>query len=239
MINWIKNLSFIGLILYGSVAFGLQSKPAKDNETLLFKISANDFNKIFITNDHITSVKGKNDSYELKQFDGKFDQGIVYIKPTYYYQRQAFSVFINTEQGHSYTLFLTPLNIPSETIQITPITAAKNVAIKWETNSPYSQQMIQLMQSMVNDEQPDGYAVIDMGKVKPKRLSSGVTMQLLRVYRGGMVQGEVWKIKNTCKRDVHIHPREFYQEGIRAISLLDESLSACDETILYRIISHA
>lgn len=239
MFNRMQFLILSLLISYSSLSYSLQIKPAKDNETLLFKVSATDFNKIFITSDHITSVKGKNGSYDIKEFNNLYDQGILYIKPSATNQNQAFSLFINTEQGHTYTLFLTPLNIPAETIQITPITAAKNTAIKWETNSPYSEQMITLMKNIVNDERPEGYAVIDIGQTKPKRLTSGISMQLLRIYRGGMVDGEIWKLKNNCKRNLNIHPKEFYEKGTRCISLLDESIGACDETVLYRIIAHA
>ncbi|MCW5584251.1 MAG: hypothetical protein KIT56_10355, partial [Gammaproteobacteria bacterium] len=55
-------------------SFALQAKAAKDNETLFFKISAREFTRIFVTGDRIISVKGKDNTYEIKEFNGKYDQ---------------------------------------------------------------------------------------------------------------------------------------------------------------------
>lgn len=219
-------------------SFALQVKAAKDNETLFFKISAREFTRIFVSGDRIISIKGKENSYELKEFNGKYDQGILYLKPDYYYQRRPFSIFITTEQGHTYTLFLNPIDVPSENIEVKPISASKRVAATWEANQSYTQLIIELMRQMVNNQRPEGYAVIPLGKVKPKRLSSGLTMQLLTIYRGSYLEGEIWRIKNTSNHRMNVLPREFYQENIRAASLIDESLNCGDETILYRVVSH-
>jgi type-F conjugative transfer system secretin TraK len=234
----IRIIIFIFISLIHSSAFALQVKAAKDNETLFYKISTKEFSRIFVSGDRIISIKGKNDSYELKEFNGKYDQGVLYLKPTPFYQRKPFSVFVTTEQGHTYTLFLNSMDIPAENIEIKPISASKRIATHWETNQSYSQLIIELMRQMVKEQQPEGYAVIPLGSVKPKKLSSGLTMQLLTVYRGSYLEGEIWRIKNNTKNLIHLLPREFYQDNVRAASLIDETLNCGDETILYRVISH-
>lgn len=238
MRNTLKIFIIIYSMMHFSLASALQVKAAKDNDTLFFKLSAKEFSRIFVSGDHIISVKGKNDTYELKQFNGKYDQGILYLKPTIYYQARPFSIFITTEGGHTYTLFLSPIDVPAENIEIKPVSAAKNVAMTWETNEVYTQLMIELMRDMINEKQPEGYAVIPLGVVKPKKLVSGLTMQLLTIYRGSLLEGEIWKLKNTSKQTLHFSPREFYQDNVRAASLVDETLSCGDETILYRVVSH-
>ena len=98
--------------------------------------------------------------------------------------------------------------------------------------------MVELMRYMLNGSHPEGYAVIPLGIVKPKKMRGGLSMQLLTLYRGGFLQGEIWKLKNESGHTLSLHPRQFYQHNVRAASLVDESLKNCDETILYRIVSH-
>ncbi|MBX3709474.1 MAG: type-F conjugative transfer system secretin TraK [Gammaproteobacteria bacterium] len=219
-------------------SFALQAKAAKDNETLFFKISAREFTRIFVTGDRIISVKGKDNTYEIKEFNGKYDQGILYLKPSFYYQRRPFSIFITTEQGHTYTLFLNPIDVPAENVSIKPISASKRVASAWETNQSYTQLIIELMRQMVKEQHPEGYAVIPLGEVKPKRLSSSLTMQLLIIYRGSYLEGEIWRLKNNSNHRMNLLPQEFYQANTRAASLVDETLNCGDETLLYRVVSH-
>src|SRR5580698_6090902 len=96
---------------YLSCANALQVKSAKDNETLFFKISEKEYSRIFVTSDRIVSVKGRNNFYEIKEFKGKYDDGVLYIRPSPFYQRKPFSIFISTEQGHHFTLFLASMNV--------------------------------------------------------------------------------------------------------------------------------
>ena len=130
------------------------------------------------------------------------------------------------------------MDVPSENIEIKPVSPSKKIASRWEENMPYTQSMVELMRAMRNDDQPEGYAVINLGKVKPKKLGGGFSMQLLTLYRGGFLQGEIWKLKNDSGHTLYLHPREFYQNNVRAASIVDETLKNCDETILYRIVSN-
>ncbi|GEM_PF-1523181 len=225
-------------IFYLSSANALQVKAVKDNTTVSFKISTKDYSRIFVAGDRILSVKGRNNLYEIKEFKGKFDEGVLYIRPTAMYPKKLFSIFLTTEQGHHFTLLLGPMNVPAENIEIQPITATKSMASQWEQNLPYSQNIIDLMRYMRNATHPEGYAVINLGKVKPKQIGGGLSMQLLTLYRGGFLQGEIWKLKNESGHTLCLHPREFFQDNVRASSVIDETLEKGNETILYRVVSH-
>ena len=235
-----KIIKFIFLIIlcYLPCTYALQVKAAKDNETISFKISDKEYSRIFVSGDRIVSVKGRSNLYEIKEFKGKYDDGVLYIRPSRYSERHSFSIFITTEQGHHFTLLLAWLGIPSENIEIKPLSASKLIATRWESNLPYTQSMVELMRYMLNGSHPEGYAVVSLGIVKPKKMRGGLTMQLLTLYRGGFLQGEIWRLKNESGHTLYLHPREFYQHNVRAASLVDESLKNCDETILYRIVSH-
>lgn len=231
---WIINLFIVCYLPYANA---LQVKSAKDNETVFFKISAKEYTRIFVAGDRIISIKGKNNLYEIKEFKGKYDEGVLYIRPVLY-QKKFFSIFITTEQGHHFTLFLAAMDVPSENIEIKPISASKAIAKHWEENLPYTQSMVDLMRDMVNETQPEGYAVVQLGKVKPKKVGNGLSMQLLTLYRGGLLQGEIWKLRNNSNHLLYLHPREFYQGNVRSASIVDETLSVGEETILYRIVEN-
>jgi type-F conjugative transfer system secretin TraK len=219
-------------------ATALQIKPGKDNETIYFKIAAKEYSRIFVKGDRILTVKGKSIAYQLKEFKGKSEEGILYIQPTESYQNRPFTLFVGTEQGHHYTLLLESLNIPAENIEIKPLSASKALATRWEENQPYLQKLIELMRQMKIEDQPEGYAIVNMGIVKPKKFPNGISLQLLTLYKGGQLDGEVWKLKNESGRTLEISPRQFYQNNVRAISVVEENLKNCEETIMYRIVSH-
>ena len=162
----------------------------------------------------------------------------MFIQPSPNFQHKPFNLFVTTEQGHHYTLLLNPMSVPAETIELKPLSPSVLLASRWERSSPYSEVLIDLMRDMTNDTKPEGYAVSDLGKVKPKKLSHGLTMQLLRIYRGNHLEGEIWKLTNEGKETLRLHPRQFYADDVRAVSLVTESLGVDDETILYRVVSH-
>ncbi|MHB1948475.1 MAG: type-F conjugative transfer system secretin TraK [Gammaproteobacteria bacterium] len=216
-------------------AEALQIKPIKDNRNVLVKVSSKEQSRIFVYHDRISVVRGIDGAYDLKKDD---KQGDIYIQPSVYYQHKAFNLFITTEQGHTYNLLATPLDIPAETIELKPLSPSHLLAEHWEKNSPYSQTIINLINSMVNEENPDGYAVVNVGKVKPKKILNCLTMRLETVYRGGKLQGEIWVIKNEGKLSTYIHPRDFYQDNVLAVSVQNEKLDQGCETLLYRVVSH-
>lgn len=234
----LKYARFIAIIIFSLSSHyvsALQVKSIKDNQTVLAKVSSKELTRIFVKNDRIQSVRGIDGAYQLTKDEA---QGAIFVKPTQFYQNKPFNLFISTEQGHSYTLLLTPMDIPAENIELKSLSPSNILAEHWEKNSAYSQIIINLMHAMENNDTPEGYAVINLGKVKPKRLFSGVTMQLVTLYQGAKLQGEIWLLKNTCCRINHLNPRDFYQDNVRAISLVDENLNKNEETLLYRVVDH-
>jgi conjugal transfer pilus assembly protein TraK len=226
-------LVMIFFILSG-IAEALQVKPIQDNKTVLVKIASKEQSRIFVKGDRILVVRGLDGAYDLKKDD---DLGDIYIQPSPYYQHKIFNLFITTEQGRTFSLLASPLDIPAETIELKPLSPSLTLAKRWETNSPYAETMVNLISAMVNHANPDGYAVIHFGKIKPKKLNNCLTMQLLTMYRGDHLQGEIWKVKNKSQKSVYVTPRIFYQDNVRALSLSDEKLLPEDETFLYRVVS--
>jgi type-F conjugative transfer system secretin TraK len=226
---------FILNIICFSTAFALQIKPVKDNDRVVATISVRELSRIFVSGDRIQSTRGLNGAYELIKDE---QQGSIFIKPTSYYGQRAFNLFITTELGHTYNLFFAPKNIPAETIELKPLSPSPYLASRWEKNSPYIETITQLMNFMANDAKPEGYAVIQLEKIKPKRLSNGTTMQLITLYRGTHLRGEIWLLTNPNRQTLHLRLRDFFQDKARAISLENETLHCGDKTYLYRIVDN-
>lgn len=224
-------ITFLGI----QTANALQIYSARDNRSIFSKISAKQLTRIFVQGDRIQSVRGIDGTYELTKDEAN---GAIFIKPTMSYQNRPFNIFITTELSHTYTLLLNPIDVPAETIELKPTSPTKAIAERWEMNSPYSQTLIDLMKAMEQEDNPEGYAVIELGKVKPRIMTSGLSMQLLIIYRGNHLQGEIWKLKNQGRSPLYITPQQFYQFGARAISVEDETLNCGEETLLYRVMSY-
>jgi type-F conjugative transfer system secretin TraK len=234
MRNFILSLTCVSMLGI-QPANALQVKAVRDNQTVSAKISAKELSRIFVSGDRIQSTRGVNGAYEITK-DEKL--GVVFVKPTPFYLHQFFNLFITTEFGHTYNLLLTPMDIPAENIELKPLSLSVQIANRWERNLPYVETLIHLMSNMANEDKPEGYAVIDLGQVKTRKLFLGLTMQLVTLYRGSHLQGEIWRLKNESQRTLYLKPREFFQGNIRAISLADEQLNSGDETYLYRVVDH-
>jgi len=230
-------MSLIGIVCVLSVwaAHAAQIKAAKDNQTILVNISAKQPTRIFVLGDRIIKTYGIEGAYEINKDENK---GEIFVQPTLAYQQKTISLFIATEHGHSYTLSLIPTDSPAENIELKPISPARQYANRWERNSPYVQTLINLINAMVEEKRPEGYAVIDMGEGKARKLSSGLTLQLLTIYRGDHLQSEIWLLKNCSKKTRLLHAKEFSQKNTRAISFEDEVVESGDEIYLYRVVDH-
>jgi len=225
---------FLGIVclLITTLTYALQMHAINDNQTVLTKISEKQPSRIFVVGDRIVKVHGIEGNYDLNKDE---NSGEIFIRPI---QHKPFNLFITTELGHNYNLLFEPTDAPAESIELKPLSPSMKKAEHWEKNSPYVQTLINLMQSMTNNEEPEGYAVIDLGEHKAKKLRSGLTMKLQTIYRGNHLEGEIWELNNPTRSIVYVHPKDFYQSNLRAAAIEDEVLHCGDETILYRAVDH-
>ncbi|MCE3237365.1 MAG: hypothetical protein K0R24_346 [Gammaproteobacteria bacterium] len=235
-----RNITVFILLISAIVGFqgrcyALQMKLVQDNQTVFAKISSKQLSQIFVTDDRILSVRGVEGEYQLTKDE---QRGVIFIRAVPSSERHIITLLISTEKEHSYTVLLAPLDIPSETIELRPLSPAKKIAEHWEKNSPYTELLVTLLYDMVNEIKPEGYAVISLSEGRTKKLAAGVTMRLMTLYRGNQLQGEIWKLKNESKITQIIRSKDFYQPDSRAISVLNEELHQNDETLLYRVVDH-
>lgn len=224
-------------IIMSGVTYAHQIKAANDDATLHFNLSNKDYTRIFVTGDRISSIKGQQSLYEVKEFKDGSEEGILYLRPITSLTNEPFNIFIETESGHHFTLNLHPINQASANIEIKPLSPIKKLAGNWEQNADYTQTLIELMREMVNNSQPEGYAVISLDATKARPLSNGLSMQLVKLYHGNFLRGEVWLIKNETTHTTTLLPKTFYRLGVRALSLAKETIAKGNCTYLYRIVS--
>lgn len=210
----------------------LYIKPIADNQMAALVISNHELTRIFVANDRILAVRGVDGAYLLNKDE---IQGEIFIKPTPLNQGKAISLFITTEQGHSYTLLLAPADIPARAIELKPIGGSK-LAERWEKSSSYQELIIGLITAMVNGKAPDGYALSVPKKPAPIKFKL-ISVTLNTVYSGKYLRGEILVIENKSAVNIALTESQFYQVGTRAIAILEQNLQPKATTLLYRVMS--
>jgi len=229
-----KHWFLLFLLLLSSSSFALQTVLIGDDQTRNIDISAYDLTRIFVKGDRIQNVRGLEGAYFLIKDAG---QGQVYLKPSLIFQQKPFNLFITTEQGHNYNLFIQAKGVPGQDIELKPTTPSR-VATIWEKNSAYSQVLLKLIAAMMNDDPPDGYAVLYPDKkLKPVKYSN-FNIKLQKSYHGDHLYGEALIIQNQSRETITISETMFYQTNTRAVALADLSIPPKGQTMLYRVMSN-
>lgn len=213
-------------------SFALQVKNASPEETISAQVSAHTLSRIFVKGDRIQHVRGKKGLYQL-QYDKK--TGAIYIKPMTVYSNKPFNIFITTESGKDYPLFLIPIDTPSETVEIRPKHFNAKKAKHWEEQAPYQTTLLTLIQHMVNESTPPGYQLESPDKDYFWKAKPNLQVKLLNIYQGDRLQGEVAEVRNLSNRSVRIKEEDFYRHGIRAVALKSHLIKPKGVTQLYRV----
>lgn len=207
----------------------------KEHGTLHTGISSTSLNKIFVVNDRINEIYGIEGAFKLEKDE---TEGSVYVMPTGFYKNTPFDLFVKTEQGRHYTLHLTPSEQVSATIALKPLSPAKNTANRWETSTTYENTLLNLIKNMIMHDEPDGYAVIPLGKDQLVHHHAPLVTQLKTIYRGDHLEGQVWSVINKSKQVASLAAKELYKHGVLAAAFEQTSLMPNQTTTLYLVIRH-
>lgn len=234
MLKYFRVLQLLLLLLPIQNCLSLQTITIGDNQTKNITVSAHELSRIFVAGDRILNVRGVEGAYILTK---DAIQGQIFIKPTPPYQTRPFNLFISTEQGRNYNLFVIAAGVSGQDIELKPNTPSKEAAV-WEKNSDYSQAVTQLITSMLQDEAPAGYGTVypDSKKNKPIKYAD-FTLKLQKQYRGNKMYGEVFLVQNRRNYQINLAEKMFYQDGTRAITILQPYVTAKGQTVLFRVMS--
>lgn len=211
--------------------FALQKISIADDQTKNVTISAYELSRIFVKGDRIQNVRGLEGAYILTKDAA---QGQIYIKPTPPYQSKPFNLFITTEQGHNYNLFVMASGLPGQDVELKPNTPSKEAG-RWEKNMPYSQALVQLITAMVNGDPPQGYAVLYPAKKTKDVEDDTYTLRLQRIYQGVHLTGKTYLVQNKTDAEIVLDKQYFYQNGVRAIAFFNPKVAPNGQTMLYMV----
>ena len=231
MRNGMKTLLLLVLLLHYTSSSAVQIESFRDHHTLKFIISAQELTHIVVKGDRIQTVRGNEGTYAINLNDS---DGTVFIKPTTEYQTQPFSVFISTAQGRTIPLFLTPRQLPSDTLIIQPERAVSVQTGINEKAESYASLLLTLIQAMAQRKDYEGFTVFSE---KPVTLLKNPTLHIERVthYTGTPFHGEVLHISNRSTRVLTFPFESLIVSNTKAIAAESLTLLPGHSLCVYRV----
>lgn len=200
------------IVFFQSVAIPLQS-----NE----EVSLNALTAIQVVGERIQTVRGIDGLY-TQNTDPK--TGIVYVLPK---TKKRFQIDIATEQGHTFTLRLNPVDRFVPRIVIDP-------SMNQGAFLGCEQAVLRLMKMMVTGHRLKRSRVSHRrGPIQ--RLSPSLTVQKVKTVVSKKLVGQVFHIKNITNHPVALPHRILYTHAVRAIALQYDRLGPYKMTTVYTV----
>ncbi len=215
-----RNKLTIILLMCSGCVFGVQNITVNELQPIRAVVSQNDINLISLKGDRIESLALPN-SVEVEQ---NTKNGSAFMR---FKSKNVVKGFLTTETGAKYQLEFVPSDIASETIVlVAPGLKSADAVVPRE----YTQMLAQLLRAMYNDAELDGFArtVIDK-KIK----FNNMKLNLEASYLGAAIEGQVLEFKNTTDKAIELKDMDFYVAGVRAVSIVDKTVSPGDTTQVF------
>lgn len=223
-------------LLLASQVYATQIKGVVDNETITAKISSLDITRIIVQGDRIKSLKGIRGAYTRENDE---NNGEVYLQPTAIYQNAPFTVLIETEKSRHFTLLLTPVAVPGGTLMLVPKGVGRVEAARFEQSSDYQATLSHLVRAMATDTVPEGYSVSEVDNKTLYHFGNIATLRLKTIYQGLHFQGQIYELTNTQSFAIRLDEKQFFKQGISAVSLENVVVAPHGKIKLIRVVSHA
>jgi conjugal transfer pilus assembly protein TraK len=210
---------------------GVIEKSFADNEQINVVLSNRDINRVLVKGDKIQSVNGPTGLYMAKN-DAL---GSAYIST---YGESTFTVFVSTSKGHNFSLLVMPRATPGRTIILEPTTPSLLTA-RFEETESYQKVLVTFIKAMINNEMGEDYTYEEEKSKKSKKIDFyGVAdIKQIASYSGSHLLGIVSEIKNKTKNPITLKPSYFYQPGVRAVALSNQTIAPSAVGLLYQVIS--
>jgi len=200
----------------GAAQILLQASPTEPttatvsrNEPNLFKVDGRKIKRIHGTEGMFTVTPEQ-------------DTGVAWLKPTT--DKPLMSIFITDDTGQHYKLLLKVEDIPAETIIIrgSKGSAPQSRGIK---NEPRNEEILGAIMALHDGEGDPKSELVPLWK--------GVKFELVRTLDLRGLRGEAYKLTNTSDKQVVMDEREFYRDGVQAVSVEKLVLEAGDSTAVF------
>ncbi len=231
----LSHFQLIGTILGLSLGSSQASQvlTLSENQRLEIAISADSMNRIAVTNDRIAQVFGDEGTF-VSQADEHTGQ--LFIKPSPENGTKPLSITLITENGVTQDLILKPTAKSATSTVFNPrvvntsvlnTSVFKNTSMQGvfkdtinssieslQTTLPFQEQLLLIMRHLVG-----GQLVESEGEVIHNRSTSeGYKLDLIKSYKTGPYNGQVFSIQNTTSIAIELLERSFYQAGDLALS---------------------
>jgi len=222
----VKVLSLFVLLCFSFVCHAQQTVPVQDGIEVGITVSKEVLNRIAIINDRIMTVKGITGQFEL---DKEPELGQVFLKPVAADSHDLIHLFLITEKGHTYPLSLSLQGGPAQSILLMPI---EEETTKGQHSTHYETVLKNLAQAIVNNTSLTGLVKEEKPVLKIIPKIKNLKIMLLQSYSGYNFKVQVLRVTNTGKEDVVLQEQDFYQPGIRAITILNPDLAPKTKTLV-------
>lgn len=226
------------LCVFVMPAQALQIHQAMDDELIKAKISAKETSRITVIGDRIKQFFVNQGRLVVEKDESKGD---LYLTPTEFFKDKDISLFITSESGKTFSLSLTPTEMPSDTIAIKPSNHNNSVAQTWETETPYEEALIKLVKAMHQGEIPKGYQVnvvrasgfgVRGEKKKTYEIESATQ------YTGSQLQAYAVTVKNSSKEIIELKGSDFNDLHPLAIAIEQNKLCPTLKTRIFVVTRH-
>ena len=220
----IKFLVLVGIFV-ASKAFALQVKTFEEGTALDFDISANELSHIVVEDDRITGIKNALDNLAIEQDE---ERGHLFVRPLG--KPELVQVFLITEQGKTLSLRLTPQDIPAESIRIKSDSILEG---EGSVSKTLEEDVIELISALYQQTELEGYQISSapQSAIDVRGLSLKKTVH----YRGSHLMGIAYSVENTHSKPLHLLESDFFEPGVRAISIPQKTVAPKAQTKIYLV----
>lgn len=241
MKNWNNSLIFClaALAMVQAPAWALQQYEVKPDGAVSARIAMRETSRIKVDGTRIVDVFGSvyspdNQAGELIASPDAAS-GELYVIPSAMAQPgKPINVFVKTEKGTVYTVLLTPLDIPSDTVILKdrslPLDAAPPVA---GAASDRIREIKAMELALRARTVPAGYVATDVGRAV--RLWQEARFVEVRRVMNQYLAGTVYALTNISDAPMVLDAREFFDTDVAAVAVEREALAPGDTTRVHVI----
>lgn len=207
--------------------------PFYNNQTLTIRLSNQDLNQLSVAGDKIVSGDCPPNRCNLRNNPTDPSGNILLGISTY----DPFTMFIDTEQNHHFSLLVYPKAIPGRTVIFQPQEGGASPKASWAKND-YESMLINLTRAMMNGDSLEGFGYQPLlGKKSRLPTCMRATIQEAGRYNGDHVIGSIQQVCNLGKTTLTLTPNSFYQHGVRSVAVGNQTLQPKECGMVYEIIS--
>lgn len=200
----------------GAAQILFQGSPT---ESTTATVSRNEPNLLKVDGRKIKRVYGTEGMFTVTP---EQDTGVAWLKPLT--DKALMSIFITDDTGQHYKLLLKVEDIPAETIIIRD-SKGHTQQSRGIKNEPRNEEILSTIMALHDGEGDPKNELIPLWK--------GIKFELVRTLDLRGLRGEAYRLTNTSDKQVVMDEREFYRDGVQAVSIEKIVLETGDSTAVF------